>query len=206
MAPFLKPGVTSFALSGTRAQVRPYGAPPAAPAPVATPAANSAAPPVPGRGGGPRRRLASGQDFTWPMAPGADGKTVNMSIVPDDPPYADNTATLMDPSRKLQFATALNTERKMIYGYIFRREDYPWLQTLLNYGAVPTMVRGLEFSSQPYDVNRHDTIDPGALWGTPVFRWLRAKSKIESHFLLFFAHVPDGLTKVDDVRLETTRL
>jgi len=32
--------------------------------------------------------------------------------------------------------------------------------------------------------------------------WLPAKSKIESHFLIFYARVPDGFRKIDDVVLD----
>jgi thymidylate kinase len=42
------------------------------------------------------------------------------------------------------------------------------------------------------------------MFGTPVYRWLPAKSKIE--FLLFYARVPEGFQHVDDVRLENGRI
>jgi hypothetical protein len=40
------------------------------------------------------------------------------------------------------------------------------------------------------------------MFDTPVFRWLPAKSKIETHYLMFYATVPEGFTKTDDVRME----
>jgi hypothetical protein len=44
------------------------------------------------------------------------------------------------------------------------------------------------------------------MFDTPTYRWLPAKSKIESRFLVFFARIPQGFTKVDDVRLENGRI
>jgi hypothetical protein len=44
------------------------------------------------------------------------------------------------------------------------------------------------------------------MFETAVYRWLPAKSKIESHFLLYYARVPEGFSRVDDVRLENGRL
>jgi hypothetical protein len=35
----------------------------------------------------------------------------------------------------------------------------------------------------------------------PTYRWLPAKSKIGSTFLMFYARTPDGFRKVDDVVL-----
>ena len=39
-----------------------------------------------------------------------------------------------------------------------------------------------------------------------VYRWLPAKSKIATRFLLFYAKSPDGMTRVDNVRLENGML
>ena len=44
------------------------------------------------------------------------------------------------------------------------------------------------------------------MFGAPTYRWLPAKSKIESHFLLFYARTPAGFTSVDDVLFENGRI
>jgi hypothetical protein len=181
-SPFLEPGKTTIALSGSRSQNRDY---------VPNQAATAT-----------QRRLVSGKDFTWPMAEGLDGKTVDLSAIPDHPHYMDHAATLLDPSRKFEWVTAFNADKKLVYGYIFRREDYPWIQHWGNYPSVSELVRGMEFGTQPYDVSRRDAISKNSLFGTPTYRWLPAKSKIESHFLIFYARVPDGFRKVDEVTLE----
>ena len=189
-APFVEPGKLTFYISGTRSQNRPYAA-----------AAAGG-----GRGGGTVRRIVSGADFTWPTSPGLDGNPVDMSVVPENPHYVDHTATLMDPVRRLEWVAALSSSRQSIYGYIFRREDYPWLQTWDNYPTVAGLVHGLEFGTQPYDLGRRIITDNGPLFGTPVWRWLPAKSTIESHFLLFYAHVPQGFTKVDSLELQNGQI
>jgi len=190
-APFLQPGSSVIDLSGARSQTRPY-------------VVNQAAPK---KGQNPtQRRLASGQDFTWPMAPDLSGKPTDLRQIPDNPHYLDHAATLLDPARKLEWVTSLNTSRRLVYGYIFRREDYPWIQYWGNYPAVTQVVRGMEFGTQPYDVPRREAVGMGSMFETPSYRWLPAKSKIESHFLLFYARVPEGFRKVDDVRLENGRI
>ena len=67
-------------------------------------------------------------------------------------------------------------------------------------------MHGLEFGSQPYDLGRRIITDNGPLFGTPVWRWLPAKSAIESHFLLFYAHVPEGFMKVDSIELQNGQI
>ena len=198
-APFLAPGKTTIALSGSRSQNRDY---------LANQQGRGGGRAAAGRGGnaGTQRRLAPGKDFTWPMAEGLDGSKVDMSAIPDDPHYIDHAATLMDPARPLAWVTALNTELRLVYGYVFRRADYPWIQHWGNYPSVKGLVRGLEFGTQPYDVSRRDALNAGPLFGTPTFRWLPAKSKIESHFIAFYTRVPEGFGKVDDVRLENGQI
>ena len=197
-APFVEPSKTTFYMSGTRSQNRPYATPPAAGAPPAG---------APGGGrGGNVRRIVSGADFNWPLSPGLDGKPVDLSTVPDEPHYTDHTTTLMDPARRLAWVAALSSSRRSVFGYVFRREDYPWVQTWDNYPSVAGLVHGLEFGTQPYDLARRIITDNGPLFGTAVWRWLPAKSTIESHFLLFYAPVPEGFRQVDSIELQDGRI
>ncbi len=153
-----------------------------------------------------RRRLASAQDFTWPMAPLAAGGLTDLRSAPPDSGTIDHAAMLMDPSRRLVYVTALNTARQALLGYIFRREEYPWLQDWESYETSTRMNRGLEFSTQPFDVPRREAVDLHSMFGVPTYRWLPAKSKIGTRFLLFWAKAPAGMSRVDDVRLENGRI
>lgn len=183
-SPFLESGVTVVDISGSRSQTRPYPQP------------NTR----------PGERLSGGQNFTWPMAPGKDGKSIDLRRTPDDPRYVDHAATLIDPSSKLGWVTALNPDKRLILGYIFKREEYPWLQHWGNYPATKKMARGMEFGTQPYDVPRREAVGAGTMFDTPTYRWLPAKSKIETRFLMFYTRVPEGFGKVDEVRLEEGRI
>jgi hypothetical protein len=180
-SPFLESGVTVVDISGSRSQTRPF------------PAADS-------------RRLDGGKDFTWPMAPTVDGKSVDLRAAPFDPHWVDHSTTLLDPARNLAWVTALHPGRRLVFGYLFRREEYPWIQYWGNYPATGKFARGMEFGTQPYDVSRRETIGLGSMFDTPTYRWLPAKSKIESRFLLFYARVPEGFAKVADVRMENGRI
>jgi len=185
-SPWLESGVTVVDVSGLRSQTRPWLQQEA--------------------GGQTQRRLPPGKDFTWPMAPALDGAAVDMRTTPENPHYMDHTATLLDPARQLEWVTALNPKRREILGYVFRRADYPWLQTWGNYPANQKMARGMEFGTQPFDVPRREAISLGTMFENPVFRWLPAKAKIETRFLMFYARVPEGFSRVDDVRLENGRI
>lgn len=154
----------------------------------------------------PTRQLQSYVDFTWPMAPMLDGQLFDVRSAPMKPSTTDHTTSLLDASRKLVFVTALHLERKLMIGWVFRREEFPWLQTWLSYPGPNRMTRGLEFATQPFDLGRADVLKAGPLFDTPVFRLLPAKSKIASSFLMFYTRVPDGFQKVDDIQLDGGKL
>jgi hypothetical protein len=180
--PFVEAGITVFDLSGSRSRSNPG------------PTGPSAAP----------RRVTPDQDFTWPLAPGADGAVVDLRQVPGALPDAELMTTLLDPSRTLVWTTVLNPKRKLIYGYLMRREDYPWIISWGSYGTPQKPVRGMEFGMSCAGRRRAATM--GTLFDTPTYRWLPAKARVTTHFLMFYAYVPDGFKKVDDVRMENSQI
>jgi hypothetical protein len=181
-APFLERGVTAVDMPVRRAKTRPYAASE--------------------KEGGLEHRLPSDKEFTWPMAPALKGGRVDVRTAPPNSNSGDHTTCLMDPSRKLAFVTALHPARRLLLGYIFRREEYPWVQSWEFYPADGRLARGLEFGTQPFDVMRREAIQLNSMFDAPTYRWLPAKSKIETKFLLFYARTPEGMKKIDDARLE----
>jgi len=180
-SPFLQSGVTLSSISGSRAQNRPYQG-----------AGNP----------GAERRLASGVNFTWPLAPGLDGKLTDLTAPPDNAHYLDHATVLVDPALTLGWIATVNTAKHLIIGYLFKREEYPWVQNWGNFPANGKFARGLEFSTQPYDESRRLAVAKSGMFDAPTFRWLPAKSTIRSHFLLFYARTPEDFGKVTTVRLE----
>ena len=181
---FLKPGVTVVDLPAKRSKTRPYT----------------------GHGGPVSYRLTSGEEFTWPMAPGVDGKQIDLRAAPLNPSSGDHTASLVDTSRKYAFVTALEPERRLILGYVFKPDEFPWVQNWEAYPPSLHMARGMEFSTMPFDVPRRQAVSENSLFDAPTYRWLPARSKVHASFLIFYAHTPEGMRKVDDVRLEDGKL
>jgi hypothetical protein len=147
------------------------------------------------------RRLASFEEFQWPLAPGIDGTSIDLRAAGPDP-SGDHTTCLMDPARPLAFISFLHPEKRLLLGYVFKREEFPWVQNWQYYPANGQLARGLEFSTQPYDVPRREAIQMNRMFDTPTYRWLPAKARIESKFLFFWTRTPAGFTKIDDINLD----
>jgi hypothetical protein len=180
--PFMEKGKVVVDMSATRCRVRPF------------------------KPGDIPGHLVYGKDFTWPMAPIVGGGEANIREIPTDHNWLDLASCEMDPSREFAFVTALHLEKHLLYGYVFRREEYPWLMSWMNFTGEDRAARGMEFSSQPFDISHRDTVAMSPLFGVPTFRWLPAKSKIENHFVIFYTRVPEAFTKIDDVTLKDGKL
>ena len=184
---FLEQGKTVTELSASRSMTRPHESPPPAP-------------PV-------RHQLADGKAFTWPMAPTVNGHAIDMRVAPTATDIVDHTTSLMDPSKRLVYITAFHPGKRALLGYVFRRDEYPWTQIWDSYpSGGRRSFRGLEFSTQPFDLPRREVIQTNTMFDTPTYRWLPAKSTITSSFLMFYVATPEGFLKVDDVVLGEKRL
>jgi hypothetical protein len=173
---------------------------------VDTPAVRAQTRPYPANQGG-NRRYPPGQNFTWPNAPLTDGTMADIRFAPAEHNSIGHTTQLMDPSRPWAWVTALHTDKHLLVGWVFSRTEFPWLQSWENYPAQrERMARGLEFSTQPYDLPRREVVDQATLFGVPTFQWLPAKSKITKRFLLFYTKTPEAFRKVDDVKFEKGRI
>lgn len=175
-SPFLEAGVTAVDISGTRSQTRPY------------------------TDNRQHHRLASGVDFRWPMAPLLKGGTVDLRVPPAPPDSGDHTTTAVDANRTWAYATAIHPGRKLLVAWIWRTADFPWLQNWESYSQA-AMARGLEFSTQPYDIPRREAVGMHRMLDTPTYRWLPGKSALETKFAIVYTPVPDGFVRVADVRV-----
>ncbi len=183
-SPFLEPGKTFVEMSTTRAMTRAHDT-------------QSETPP---------HRLASFRAFDWPMAPGVNGESIDVRPTPTQTPIGDHTTSLMDAARRLAFVTAFNASKHLVLGYVFRRKEYPWTQLWESYPDSDRIARGLEFATQPFDLPRREVIQTNSMFDAPTYRWLPAKSRIGSAFLIFYTRTPDGFRKVDDVVLDSGKL
>jgi hypothetical protein len=180
--PFLAKGKTVVDMPGVNCRVRPYKPGP-----------------IPGH-------LVYNEDFQWPMAPTIDGGKADIREVPSGHNWLDLASCQMDTRRRLAFVTALNLEKHLLFGYLFRRADYPWVMSWMNFTGDERIARGMEFSTQPFDVGHRETVGMGPMFGTPTLRWLPARSTIETRYLMFYTRVPAEFMRIDDVRLENGAL
>jgi hypothetical protein len=176
-APFLERGVTVVDLPAKRSKTRPHD-------------------------DKEIHRLVGDKEFTWPMAPLVAGGTVDIRAAPASIESGDHTTSTLDSGLSYVWVTALHPAKRLLIGWVFKSSDFPWLQNWEHYPKTGMLARGLEFSTQPFDVPRRQAVATSGLFDTPTFRWLPAKSVIETGFAIFFTSVPEGMSGVTELRVE----
>jgi hypothetical protein len=147
-------------------------------------------------------QLAPLKEFDWPKAPLRKGGSVALSEFPEGEPSLDMASCRIDPARNYGYVTAYQRDNQLFFGYLFNRQEYPWMVNWMRHTGDANAARGFILSSQPFDMSRREMVDMHELFGVPTYRWLPAKSKIRTRFLLFYTKVPSDFGVVVDVYLE----
>lgn len=178
--PFLAPGKTVFQLPATRSKVFE---------------SDFAA----GKG-----RLPIGAEFDWPLCPATHGGSIDLRRTADVPVSAGYTAHLLDPAREQGWFTAFNPDLGVLFGYVWRRSDFPWLGIWEENHAREhppwngrTVTRGMEFGVSPMPETRRRMVDRGSLFGAPGFRWIPARSRVTVEYCAFIQRAQQPAAEVE---------
>jgi hypothetical protein len=149
------------------------------------------------------RSLGADHDFEWPVKPGANGASEDMRVFTNAPASAGFDSVLIEPGRHQAFFFAFSPTTRVLFGYVWKRADFPWLGIWEeNYSREHppwnrrTLTRGMEFSASPVPESRRQMIDRHSMFGVPGYRWLPAKTKAQVDYWAFVTSadsVPESL-------------
>ena len=167
--PFLEKGVTQFRASATRSKVleSEFGA---------------------------HERLRNAAEFDWPLAKLRDGGDEDLRVLTGAAASCAYTTHLMDPSREHAFFAAYAPAARLVFGYVWKRADFPWMgiweenhsRTHAPWSG-RTLTRGMEFGVSPMPESRRQMIERRELFGVPAYRWLPAKARLEAEYCVVTA-------------------
>jgi hypothetical protein len=147
--------------------------------------------------------LGTKQDFDWPR----DGSGEDLQVYTNSAVSGGFDSVLMDPHRDHAFFFAYSPKTKLLFGYVWKREDFPWLGLWEeNYSRKQppwdgrTLTRGMEFGASPVPESRRKMIDRHSLFGMPGYRWIPAKTKVRVDYWAFLAtadSIPNSLEELE---------
>lgn len=157
------------------------------------------------------QRYRPGAEFEWPLAPNKDGSHSDLSVFPKHERSAGVTCHAVDADRTDGFFMAWNPRSQLLFGYRWRREDFPWISLWEENCSreVPpwngiTVTRGVEFGVSPFAEGRRKMVERGSLFGIPTYRWLAANSTATVEYLAFARRSAEMPEKIhEDTRFRT---
>jgi hypothetical protein len=154
------------------------------------------------------RGMASGdparREFRWPR--GMEKQPIDLRRMRDlksSPGFVNDF--LVDPSREYAFFAAVNPKLGLLFGYVFPRAQFRWLN-VWEANDSEMYTRGMEFSNTPVHGTMKVLVQTPQLWGTPAFEWLDARGKLSKRFCAFSARVPETYKGVADIRISGSNL
>ena len=153
--------------------------------------------------------LTGGSPIRWPEGTARDGSRV--SLRPFQPLARAGTyyALQLDPSRPISYFTLYHAEYPVLIGYLFPTAEHPWIGDWQENRSNTTrpwngeaVARGLEFGTTPFPEGLRKSVERGALYGVPTYRWIGGRQRLKTTFTIFLAEIPAGFAGVADVRAQ----
>lgn len=139
---------------------------------------------------GPAQTIKPYTEFEWPMAPAEDGTDVDLRVYPAKKSSAMVTGHLVEENRTYGHFFAWHPHSRLAIGYLWKRADFPWIalwdENHSRFGPPwngRSLTRGVEFGVSPWAEGRRAMVDRGSLFGTPVYRWIPARSRVAVEYL-----------------------
>jgi hypothetical protein len=126
-----------------------------------------------------RTGKVTGATLAWPQGQGAIA--CDLSVFSRAPHSHLVNSFLVDPAQEFGRFAAYHPNCGLELEYVFRREEFPWLNVWENHDA-QLLTRGMEFSNTPVHGTMKRLVQTSAIWATPVYDWIDAKSTLTKRF------------------------
>jgi hypothetical protein len=130
--------------------------------------------------------------FEWPLCPRKDGTVDDLRALTTDAVSGGFTAHRMDPALPHAFFVAWSERFNLAFGYVWQREDFPWLSRWEENHLRPwtpwsskALALGMEFGVSPMVESRREMVERGRLFDTPTFRWIPARTEVTARYCAF---------------------
>jgi hypothetical protein len=131
-------------------------------------------------------------EFEWPLCPLKARGTEDFRVYTKGPVSGGFTTHLMDPAQEQAFFLAWSPTTKVLFGYVWKRKDFPWLARWEEHRlrtAAPwngnAITCGMEFGVSPLVESRRSMVERGSLFGVPSYRWLPARTSLTADYCAF---------------------
>jgi len=142
----------------------------------------------------------------WPYGITESFDQVNLSK--PDKPYSSVFSFIVKKDAEFGWITAYSPEYNLLMGYLWKREDYPWISLWNDFDGDNIRYRGLEFGTtgmhKPYkqimDERNHRVFDEDS------YKYVDAGETQGRGYLVFMCNTPPGFTGMGDVSFNADKI
>ncbi|SVA21232.1 uncharacterized protein METZ01_LOCUS74086 [marine metagenome] len=138
-------------------------------------------------------------EFLWPSAITKDGERISMRRMTNS---EEPSVTSFVIDEELGWAIASNGKRGLLFGYAWKRSDYPWFNHWWKLKDGKPNARGLEFGStglhQPFPV----LVKKREIFGQQLFEHLDTGKNTTKSYASFLAKIPEDFKGVGKVAIQ----
>lgn len=145
----------------------------------------------------------------WPMVKTITGNSFDVGLFNTDKEEGFYRAWFMDPERTHTWFTMYNKEFSLLIGYIFSKEENPWIGDWQENGFKKhapwdgkAVAWGLEVGTSPFTSGVKRSIERGPIFETRTYRWIGAKEKKKQSYMIFLLEIDDNFKGVEELKLE----
>ena len=145
-------------------------------------------------------RYLEDSSFLWPEAVMADGAQLDLRKVTSEKGYV--TTHIFSREDSLGWVTATNAAKNVLFGYVWKTREYPWLNVWHHYKEGRPYVQGLEFGTtglgQPYVLLLNHAVD---FHGRKSFEYMDAGETKSKSWICFQVAIPSGFKGVKSIEV-----
>ena len=139
----------------------------------------------------------------WPQAFQIDGTEVDLRFLEDDP--SPNVVSFI-VEEEIGWVTATSPKQGLLLGYVWKTDDYPWLNIWRHVKDGKPFARGLEFGTSGLHRPGNDLVAKGRIFERPLYRYIDADEKQSFRYAMFLAEIPKDFAGVASVAIEDSEI
>lgn len=141
----------------------------------------------------------------WPL--GYDHDNTRIDLRNSGKPYNAVFSYIVDPAKELGWITAVSPKFNLVFGYIWRRKDYPWIHLWQHYQKGHIRYKGIEFGTagihQPFIKILEG---PATIFGEKPYAYIDAGEVITKNYWSFLLKVNGDFEGVENIWVDKGKI
>lgn len=138
----------------------------------------------------------------WPEAKIADGTTSSFRQFLNEWPRV--SSFVFEKQEKFGWTTAANPAKNLLVGYIWKTEDYPWINYWRDMKEGTPLAFGMEFGTTGLHEPLAIVAKKGKIFNRNIYDFIDAGEIIQKSFIGFLAKIPNNYQGVEQIKAGKT--